>query len=225
MEEKIKLTKEYINNSVKQYDHKKIVQILWTIEEEDIMRTHYEELGPKIIKLLPNRSACSIRGKAGLMGLRKMHLAKKLNLTETEKAYIAGIVDGEGYIGMIKGWRNTGRQYFTPVIKISNTDIRIIDWLKDKLEGLNLFNDVKPETETQKKVNNLQISGPPSVQALLEQIYPYMIIKKDKAEVIMQFTSTRINKPISYPYDIDPMPIATKLNQMNKKGPIRAERS
>lgn len=48
-------------------------------------------------------------------------------MLETEKAYIAGIIDGEGSIMLIKFHKN---QYPSPCISISSTNVELLEWIK-----------------------------------------------------------------------------------------------
>jgi len=48
-------------------------------------------------------------------------------MLETEKAYIAGIIDGEGSIMLIKFHKN---QYPSPCVSISSTDVELLEWIK-----------------------------------------------------------------------------------------------
>ncbi|SMC23965.1 hypothetical protein SAMN02745134_02051 [Clostridium acidisoli DSM 12555] len=50
-------------------------------------------------------------------------------LTKEEKAYIAGIVDGEGSIMLLKFHKN---QFPAPCISIASTTMELLDWIKLK---------------------------------------------------------------------------------------------
>ncbi len=48
-------------------------------------------------------------------------------MTEVEKAYIAGIIDGEGSIMLEKVHRN---QYPSPCVSIASTTLELLKWIK-----------------------------------------------------------------------------------------------
>jgi len=50
-------------------------------------------------------------------------------LITEEKAYIAGIIDGEGSIMLLKFHNN---QFPAPCISISSTTLELLEWLKNK---------------------------------------------------------------------------------------------
>lgn len=51
-------------------------------------------------------------------------------MTEIEKAYIAGIIDGEGSIMLQRFHTN---QYPAPCVSIASTTIELLTWLKDTI--------------------------------------------------------------------------------------------
>jgi len=48
-------------------------------------------------------------------------------MTELELAYLAGIIDGEGSIMLLKYHKS---EYPSPCISISSTDIELLEWCK-----------------------------------------------------------------------------------------------
>lgn len=49
-----------------------------------------------------------------------------------EKAYIAGIIDGEGTVTLTRQHRN---ETHSPEVSVANTDLRLLTWLKSKIGG------------------------------------------------------------------------------------------
>lgn len=52
-----------------------------------------------------------------------------INITPEERAYIAGIIDGEGSIMLLKFHSN---QFPAPCISISSTTPELLEWIKSK---------------------------------------------------------------------------------------------
>lgn len=50
-------------------------------------------------------------------------------MTKEEKAYIAGVIDGEGSIMLIKFHNN---QFPSPCVSIASTTIELLEWIKSK---------------------------------------------------------------------------------------------
>jgi len=88
-------------------------------------------------------------------------------LTETEKAYIAGIIDGEGHVS-VKNRK----------IAISNTDKNLMDWLKDKLGGSICKAKVYKSNHTQSYQYSLSKMG---AVILIRSILSHLIIKNKVA--------------------------------------------
>jgi hypothetical protein len=104
-------------------------------------------------------------------------------LTNTERAYLAGIVDGEGSIMVQRSMsRSSGNHYF-PVIKVANTDRNLIDWLKsnvnDKTAGYR-----SRLHEGCKDVYHWIIASNEAI-ALLKTIRPYLVVKGQQADVVL----------------------------------------
>ena len=47
-----------------------------------------------------------------------------------EKAYIAGIIDGEGTITLVRKHQN---ENYSPEVSVANTNIGLLNWIKEKV--------------------------------------------------------------------------------------------
>ena len=103
-----------------------------------------------------------------------------LNLTEAEQGYLAGLFDGEGTIGYYD-FRN--RHECTAMI--TNADPRVMSWLLNKVGYGNVHTVRKAYTRRKHTVHHWRICSRPRVQEFLETIYPYLIIKRDQAEILL----------------------------------------
>lgn len=108
---------------------------------------------------------------------------------ETQKAYLAGIIDGEGTITVTKNKRvskKNGKTYFyyRPVITIANTDYKLLSFLKSLNLGSTNY-DRRQGKEHWKQAFQWCLASIKPIYSLLKEIHPYLIIKKDKAEYLM----------------------------------------
>lgn len=108
-------------------------------------------------------------------------------LTETEKAYIAGIIDGEGAIFITK----QSQRQFSPRIKIANTNKNIIDFLHEKIPKSSKVFLRKRNNSKHKPVWEFSIRSFKVIEELLKQVSPYLIIKTKQAELILKFIEQR----------------------------------
>jgi hypothetical protein len=105
-------------------------------------------------------------------------------LTELEIGYVAGLFDGEGTIGYYQG-RIAG---FSLRVKIVLTDFRPIYWLKEKLGiGFVTYRKRKPPC---RDVMEWQAKSRADVKEFLRAIEPYLLIKREQAQLLIEFLST-----------------------------------
>jgi hypothetical protein len=108
-------------------------------------------------------------------------------MKDTDLAYIAGLVDGEGYIGFLKkkvqGWNPNHRIR----VVITNTDVGIVRWLFDSIPGSTVFFQ---DHCRKKRIYRWNIQGTKAYE-FLRVILPYLRIKKAQAELAIRFIETR----------------------------------
>ena len=104
-------------------------------------------------------------------------------MTETEKAYLAGIIDGEGSIMLIRLSKTT---HPAPVLSVPSTTIELLYYIK-KIIG---FGKIIPKTNYNKeKHKDCYTFTLIRNQALdvIKEIYPYLIIntKRERARLLL----------------------------------------
>lgn len=105
-------------------------------------------------------------------------------LSPVEIAYLAGIIDGEGHIGLSKQKRyNTPRGRLT----ITNTDSRLLLWLRDKIGGSITTNHA--DVRTGGKWRKCFIWQVVSRQAceVLKACLPMLIVKREQAQIMIGY--------------------------------------
>lgn len=116
------------------------------------------------------------------------------DIQPTELAYLAGIIDGEGAIGMhmhTKRYRlkdGTEKTYsiLQPMVMIYNTDLLLINWLRDRIGfRVNSRDRRKARTSYQVAVSGSRTHG------LLTPLLPFLLGKKKRAELLIEFTEIR----------------------------------
>lgn len=104
-------------------------------------------------------------------------------LTNEEAAYIAGYLDGDGYIGLqIKHRNDVNRHayHFHSIISFADSRLKVLNWLKEKI-GAGFIEDKK-----EYGCRCLYISANPN-RWLLPQIRDYLILKQRQADLMIQF--------------------------------------
>lgn len=152
-------------------------------------------------------------------------------LSKEEWAYIAGIIDGEGTISIIRvNKKRRGLHWYIlqPTIQVSNTSEELIRWLGEKLDM---------------KVNNRARSLPPAykgrqrtreeiaicyvvalfgykVYSILKNICPYLIIKRGQCELTMQYIESRMklaDDQYNCPYTDEDEQLWLAVRKLNRK--------
>ena len=103
-----------------------------------------------------------------------------MNLTETEKAYLAGLFDGEGSVGYYK---YSKQKTHLPQVQIANADPRVMEWLKAKIP----FGSVGINKTNKFTVFQWCVRGKKGVSQFLRAIQPFLVVKRDQSELLLNF--------------------------------------
>jgi len=120
-------------------------------------------------------------------------------LTDFEKGYLAGLLDGEGTISVYKNTekrigRKRSKLGFTLGchIRISNTNVELLRKVSE-ITGGKIY--LSSKNNRKKKVYVCQINDKAKIVEILEQLFPFLIEKKKRASKIIEFCKSRINRP------------------------------
>lgn len=156
----------------------------WGDDELLLLQTQYPVGGVRLIsKLLPHRSKVSIRTKASKLGIKRpecdrgngFNQAVFDKMTEADAAYFAGFIDGEGCIFISKA--------HNLVLTATNTHKGVIDKFLNVIGG---SVKIRPQRQRQREVFRWQVNGQRALM-FLEKIFPYLVVKKQEAELAMNF--------------------------------------
>jgi hypothetical protein len=117
---------------------------------------------------------------------REAATPKKMPIwSKTETAYIAGIIDGEGCIGIYRS-SSHDRTFFLQ-ITIVNTNITLLEWMKKKFGCGYLTSQSKSKAHPKNKQSySLEVSRMKAYEILL-RVFPYLIVKKPQANLGIEF--------------------------------------
>jgi hypothetical protein len=115
--------------------------------------------------------------------------------SETDLAYLAGFIDGEGcfFIGIFdtkSAAGNIARNYHT-YIKICNTNREVMEWIAKKFSGTNYqqWKSTDRAKKHDKEIHNIQFTGE-NLNNIMPRILPYLIVKKPHCEIMIKMRST-----------------------------------
>lgn len=129
------------------------------------------------------------------------------NSWNTDLAYIAGIVDGEGCImvhktKVTKARRNT-HAYYQPRLSVKMTDFRLIKWLRDYF---NLGSLYESKYEDKKDILTWDVRGE-DARKVLTMLYQYLKTKQSQAFRAIEASHIKMDKTPrkNYPEYLDAM--------------------
>lgn len=142
-------------------------------------------------------------------------------MNDTELAYMAGIVDGEGSITVsYRRRKQYGDVQARIGLSVYNSDMRLLHWIKQRFEG---------SIHVQQRLGHWKPSGAwhlsdRSACSALKQLLPFLVIKSAQAELAIQFQATKMSPSqgckSGLPQSIieKRKVLVNKLKQLNRKG-------
>jgi len=130
---------------------------------------------------------------------------------EIELSWLAGIIEGEGWISLLlyKNNQKKGNSTpaFTPCIGMCNTDMIIVDKVKQMFEKLGIkyryqrrYKGIGSDGIKRKELAEISVISKCNIRILANAIIPYMIgEKKNRVEKVLKFLDLRDSKPRSGP--------------------------
>ncbi len=121
-----------------------------------------------------------------------------VNLSVEERAYIAGLFDGEG---CITGHITNGSHFFKITISMSNKEV--LEWVHGKLGNRGSFwiQKKRPNRKVMYSLGLGEIDG----GELLEFLYPYLIVKKNEASLFITYVHFKSQLTRWHRRDLQPM--------------------
>lgn len=116
-------------------------------------------------------------------------------VTETDRAWLAGIIDGEGCIAFFSNQEKNGCTKLKPSINFVNTDMDLVNKaLKILTEaGINVYIAKRVhKNERHHDVIEVKASALPQIQKWIELVLPYLqSIKRAKGEILLRYVVRR----------------------------------
>lgn len=173
----------------------------WSDAELWALRECYSQLHKdELLKLLPKKDWSSIRHKANQLALKKNSLSRKtanwktfspITLSDLERGYLAGMVDGEGTISITKAPSPSKTySYYAPILFITNTNPALMARLRGMIQ-VGRFHVQKREQPNHKPKLVYSIAAVKAVKMILEQIVGVLTIKRRNAELVLEFIEAK----------------------------------
>lgn len=111
---------------------------------------------------------------------------------DTELAYLAGLIDGEGtiYIGNHSKNPKNGIPYYQTLLKVTSTNKIVIDWLKDKFGGwISTYTPKQTPLNSRRQPYSWNITGS-EMENLFSLTLQFLIIKKEECKIMLKMRET-----------------------------------
>lgn len=140
--------------------------------------------------------------------------------------YLAGLVDGEGYLGLIPNKKKQSKNItYQCVLKLCLAGLNakeVVTTIGKKYQG-HVYKRSK-DTRTGKAVYTVEIKSRPRMKVLLEDIKPYMIVKRQQAELMQEYLELPMLHPNHFSFSQElfnrRLAIATELKALTSRIPL-----
>lgn len=141
-------------------------------------------------------------------------------MTSEEKAYVAGVIDGEGTVTLTRVHKN---EMPSPRVSVANNNLRLLKWIKERV-GSGCIT-TRSKQQPQHAVHYVLNISDNTALKLLEDVKGYLLIKRLHAELIVskykeatprngRYTAEQLAKKLKLVEEI------RLLNQMSRKGEV-----
>lgn len=143
---------------------------------------------------------------------------------EIDLAWLAGFVDGEGYIGLTIH-RNKGKKtYYIPRIAITQASEEMLNNISRVMENNGIAHHIskrRAQTKRWKPLFALETAGFARALKFLYVIEPYLVGKRLQAQMTMAYiwSRTRDGWSSKRPYTDDEHNLYHALRELNNRGP------
>lgn len=143
-------------------------------------------------------------------------------LSDFEIGWLAGVFDGEGYVGLSV---NTTNRSIYPACKVTSTHLAFIQEVErlTKIIGIEYsFYERNPKQKNHSTSWTVDIRTCKRVKILIDVLLPHLILKKPHAEVILEFCNSRLSLRYGHPYTERELFLFKEIHKYNyQKGPKR----
>lgn len=155
-----------------------------------------------------------------IAGYKKRLKPADITLTETQKAYIAGLMDGEGCIRIQKSKiKKTGGVSYVAVAYIGNTDCKLGEICAQVGVG-NFYK--RKKINVNHKICYIWCLSSNACRSLLPNIVDYLIFKKQQAIHLIEFLENVVKmvnvRALKSKYLTDAEELYKKIKKLNKRG-------
>ena len=160
-----------------------------------------------------------------VLSMQKSEGGENPQATVVDLAYLAGLWDGEGYIGINKNLRKGSYRHskfdLTAVMTLVNTDLNIINKCVQILDYHNISAHLRFQDDGHPKHAvryNVTISKKSAMKRLLELLIPFLVGKRSRAELMLRFINAGLQRAkLNHAFTDEEILLAEQLKELNRK--------
>lgn len=137
---------------------------------------------------------------------------------KTSVQYIAGFFDREGMISIHKKRLKPGLtkrgHIFNTVISFSNLNYNVLKQIQETLGYGRFYVTSKIDSRHKRPIYQLRIGNQREIIEVLKKLYPFLIVKKNLADLMLVFCRSRIRRK-RRPYNASEVEIYKKVRALN----------
>lgn len=140
-----------------------------------------------------------------------------LRLSEVERGYLAGIVDGEGTInfGLQQGRAHRKGSWY---LQVSSTEPALVEWLASRLGGKVSTFPSPTKPRNWKPLYRWQVNGKQAV-VICHEIGPLLVIKKAQAQLLVEsYQLRRTSRGVDDVADRAREEMHDRFRELNRRG-------
>jgi hypothetical protein len=100
-------------------------------------------------------------------------------LKEVEKAYLAGIIDGEGTVTLTRQRKN---EHPVPSVTVANNSLALLEWIRSLVGGTIIFKKRRKAHHSDSYAWSIRFD---KALRLLAELQPYLIVKRPQTDLIL----------------------------------------
>ncbi len=148
--------------------------------------------------------------------------------TDIDLAYLAGLWDGEGYIGVICS-KSRRRAEYRISLGITNTNPDILAEVARILDKYEISARVETAAPTKPEKHKISyciaVSKLSSAKILCELLIPYLKGKRGIAILVLRYVNSRLKYAKRTPFNEEEISLYEQIKRLNKKGPSETTRA
>lgn len=167
----------------------------WTLEQIRFLKENYKNMTDKELALKLGRSPFAVQAERSKLGLLKKSLgditkpSREMSLSEVDKAYLAGLIDGDGSIILSLYHYPRGaigiHSQISCAISVRSANKEFAEEVMCMLGGRRI-------KEVDENYYEVIISRQADILQLVEALLPYLRLKRKQAEIMIEFCKERL---------------------------------